>query len=301
MDSSPSTPVVLNPQERQAYTDELLRLQLKRARAELEVLAPTGLKMRLKIIGDYLKPSAIAISALAGIALGAVGFFYGTKEAEDKQRDLKYTNEQLSALSKTQNEDIEKQKTLLANGDLQLHLKKEELVQLSRSMKDVLNDLKSLGSDIVALPEGARKDALLRRLAQLDSSIGKAGADSAAAVVPAQGNTPTAALADLIGGLFSTEAKDRVKAYKELISQYGKREELTPALLQHANDHFDNDNGIYNALVVFSHLNYRTLRNVDLETIKGFASRAEAEKGPRIRDRARKLIERLEPYWTERP
>lgn len=106
-------PQALSPQDRQAYTDELLRLQLKRARAELDVLAPTGLKMKLKIIGDYLKPSAIAISALAGIALGAIGFIYGTKEAEDKQRDLKYTNEQLSALTKSQNDDIDKQKTLL--------------------------------------------------------------------------------------------------------------------------------------------------------------------------------------------
>lgn len=54
----------------------------------------------------------------------------------------------------------------------------------------------------------------------------------------------------MIGGLFSREAKGRVKAYQELISQYGKREELIPALLQYANDHFENDNGIYNALIV---------------------------------------------------
>ncbi|MEW9682571.1 hypothetical protein [Pseudomonas sp. TE50-2] len=301
MDFPSSPPQALSPQDRQAYTDELLRLQLKRARAELDVLAPTGLKMKLKIIGDYLKPSAIAISALAGIALGAIGFIYGTKEAEDKQRDLKYTNEQLSALTKSQNDDIEKQKTLLANGDVQLRLKKGEFEQLNRSMRDVFNDLKGLASDIIALPEGAKKNALLKRLAQLDSSIGNAGADSAAAVVPAQGATPTAALAELIGGLFSREAKGRVKAYQELISQYGKREELIPALLQYANDHFENDNGIYNALVVFSHLNYRSLRGVDLESIRAFASRAEGEKGPRIRDRARKLIERLEPHWTDHP
>ncbi|MEN5199005.1 hypothetical protein ABE525_07265 [Pseudomonas wadenswilerensis] len=296
MDSFPPLPKALNPQERQEYTDELLRLQLRRARAELDDLAPTGLKMKLKIVGDYLKPSAVAVSALAGIALGAMGFYYGTQEAADQKRDLTNEVKELSARSQDQQKQIADQNASLGEGQRQLILKKREFEQLDRSIKDALNDLKGLKSDITVLPEGVKKDALLKRLTQLDSSVGKAGTDSAAAVVPAQGVTPTASLAELIDGLFSNEAKDRVKAYRDLISQYGKSKELIPTLLNYANEHFSNDNGVYNALVVFSHLDYRNLRGADLEAIRAFASRATAEKGERTKDRASKLMDRLKPH-----
>jgi hypothetical protein len=63
------------------------------------------------------------------------------------------------------------------------------------------------------------------------------------------------------------------------------------ALIEYAVENFENLNGVYNTLVVLSHLNYNFL-DIDISSIRAFANKAKVN-GPKTAARAQKLLDRL--------
>lgn len=134
---------------------------------------------------------------------------------------------------------------------------------------------------LIGAPEDSPK--LLRRLAELQPGA------------PVSKNVET--LLDnrrdtLISRLFSESAELRLDAYNQLLSSWADDETMIPALISFARQHLDNENGIYNTLVLLSHMNRDVIKRRKDE-ILAFA--AEAEKnGSRSKERADKLRSRLE-------
>lgn len=91
--------------------------------------------------------------------------------------------------------------------------------------------------------------------------------------------------------LFDPNPSVRVKAYGGLLPLYKDDPTLIPELLRVAEANPQNDNGIYNTLVVLSHMNADSLRPHSRE-IRAFAE-ASKSAGPRVAERANTLLRRL--------
>lgn len=156
----------------------------------------------------------------------------------------------------------------------------------------------------------AMTDEALRNLQNADGRAGTASAiesavdnlllaSSSAAPPPVTGvavTPPVAGVVDpdrtlLIQQLFDPSAAVRVKAYGGLLPKYKDDSTLVPEVLEVARENPQNANGIYNALVVLSHMNASSLAPYS-EEIRAFAESSQTI-GPRVSERARTLIGRL--------
>ena len=101
--------------------------------------------------------------------------------------------------------------------------------------------------------------------------------------------TPTRSQA--ISGLFDNDGTNRVRAYGTLMEDYATNAVLIPELLSFARKHLDNQNGIYNTLVVLSHLDQKQTKP-HADEIRAFAQEVKG-MGPKISARVDKLLYRL--------
>ncbi|MGV3571423.1 MAG: patatin-like phospholipase family protein [Ramlibacter sp.] len=102
---------------------------------------------------------------------------------------------------------------------------------------------------------------------------------------------PPGSATALVQKLFANTSAERRAAYDELIARHAKNPAIVPQLISYAESHMDNGNGIYNTLVVLSHLDHRALKS-DLGAIRAFAEKARSV-GPKTAERSQKLLERL--------
>jgi hypothetical protein len=96
---------------------------------------------------------------------------------------------------------------------------------------------------------------------------------------------------NIIRQLFDPSGAVRVRAYGALLPFYANDSTLVPEILAVAREYPRNANGIYNALVVLSHMNAASLRPHRAEII-AFAEEAQ-HMGPRVAERARTLSRRV--------
>jgi hypothetical protein len=93
--------------------------------------------------------------------------------------------------------------------------------------------------------------------------------------------------------LFSEQPSVRVGAYRTLLEELTSDPTKIPELMKYARAHQDNEDGIYNTLVVLSHLN-RDLLKPYVGQIQIFCRELQSgQVGPRIKDRIDKLLSRL--------
>jgi hypothetical protein len=111
--------------------------------------------------------------------------------------------------------------------------------------------------------------------------------------VPNRVPPPSADLSRAIAGLFSDQAPVRLRAYDAIMAKNAHDPALVPALLEYARAHRDNLNGIYNTLVVFSHLDRGFIAGYR-EPVLAFAAEVEGS-GARIAERVRVLRRRMQP------
>jgi hypothetical protein len=184
-----------------------------------------------------------------------------------------------------------------------LREKEREFASVQQQLDVAVTQLDRARGELTKLPSNETTRSLKETLGSLDTSIGDAliasGSDltkppTPAGVDPAGPRTgaPLKTLADLIQDLFAPTASVRTEAYRQLMSRYDTSPDLVPELLAYARSHMENENGVYNTLVILSHLNYAKLPDVDYPAIRQFAELARA-KGPRISQRADILLERL--------
>jgi hypothetical protein len=76
------------------------------------------------------------------------------------------------------------------------------------------------------------------------------------------------------------------------MKNYSNDPALVPELLSYARTRTDNEDGIYNTLVVLSHINRGERLRPYVDEIRQFAQSVESI-GPRIKGRVAKLLDRL--------
>lgn len=170
---------------------------------------------------------------------------------------------------------------------------KAELEITNKEIDSALDKLENILKD--PLPGSARtviEDAI-SKIRGANTMLNKAKADLDIAKQEPSAE-PRRSRQSLISDLFSDQAATRLRAYNSIMADYSADAELIPELLSYASDHIDNANGIYNTLVVLSHLNKAQLEP-HIGDIEMFARKVEP-MGPRIEDRVDKLFARkIEP------
>ena len=96
----------------------------------------------------------------------------------------------------------------------------------------------------------------------------------------------------LIQQLFSDSAALRTNAYDQLIANWASEKALISEVIAYARLNPDNENGVYNTVVLLSHMNRDTIKE-EKEEITKFSREAESI-GPKTKERAATLRSRLE-------
>lgn len=283
----------LTPEQRQRLQDELLAIQVRKATIEVEGLAPNGLKRLVMNIRAFSTSTLAIIAALIGVITGIAGVGFGVRESSLAVRELKVQTTELNNTIHDKQAEITDRQKKIDTQQIQINDKKTEMNGVSASLESMINSLYAVRNAVAKLPESSEKSIITKQLGRLDSNFQYTLTDTTAATNPPPSNqTPTAPMSNLIQELFSPHSAVRIKAYESLISQYGKNPELISALLEHSNLNLGNENGIYNSLVLFSHLNYSTFPDADINGIRSFAIKA-SENGDRTKERSLKLLARL--------
>jgi hypothetical protein len=231
------------------------------------------LQLRVKALKkpEYAKISTwtglVAIFvAVSGII--AQGILYQIKSA-------KAENELNSLISRKDAASLEIK--LLSRTRDSLKLERAKFEKDIEKMSDVAtNDSLSAEQKLKAIKEGLNATAIDLQ----PSTSGAAGKPAA----PKSLNTA-------IEELFAPKAAVRGAAYNTLMTYYSTSPELLPSLLKYAGDHQDNQNGIYNTLVILGHLDYSKVPD-NTEAVRSFAKQT-AGNGPRSAERAEKVLKRL--------
>lgn len=84
-----------------------------------------------------------------------------------------------------------------------------------------------------------------------------------------------------------------MEAYNGLMSGWSNDSTLVPEVIRYARENGSNDNGVYNSLVLLSHMNQEALRP-HLDLVREFATEAFSVGGrPKIEQRVTTLRTRL--------
>lgn len=159
---------------------------------------------------------------------------------------------------------------------------KARLANVRAEIADATEELKKVGGSDGALD--AAKDSL--------AAASVAAGDQVRPNTPDRPPLPEASnRKDAIARLFDQNSSVRVRAYGELLPRYANDPTLVPEIIEVARTQPKNANGTYNALVVLSHMNARTLSANRKEVIE-FAEQSQGI-GPRVADRANTLIRRV--------
>lgn len=95
----------------------------------------------------------------------------------------------------------------------------------------------------------------------------------------------------IIREMFDTDPESRKEAYTQLLASWGSDESLIEALISYGSANQSNANGIYNTLVLLSHMNVDVIKT-KTDNILAFAKLVE-NNGPKTKKRVNVLRERL--------
>jgi type II secretory pathway pseudopilin PulG len=116
------------------------------------------------------------------------------------------------------------------------------------------------------------------------------------ASAPAPSSSLSGGRTELIKALYSTQPATRIRAYNALMSAHAQDDRLIPELLEVGKAELArtplNANGIFNTLVVLSHVNRARLAP-HRDDVRRFAEEARSVGGPTTRDRAETLLSRV--------
>jgi hypothetical protein len=282
----------------QAEVRKLLR-EIEKIEAETEKLkldVKAANKTRWEKGFDWLTKGGAAALTLIGIAAG----IYGLGLSDRHNKVLEGENKLLLHKQKELLDTVEAEKSRL------LQLKKEEQVQ-QRTLSELQLAVKNTGSDLALIqqqisdlrPKVAQNQvaaAIVDRAAEDASNLRTNLSAAAKASARAGGSLSTSstdvdAMRSAIARLFADDASTRTQAYAEIVERFGNAKELPSALIAHARQNKGNGNGVYNALVVLSHVDLKKL-DADIAEIRAFAGEARAIS-PRTAARADVLLSRL--------
>lgn len=266
---------------RSELNDELLKLNIAKVKTELAVLEKSTRPEGGIDKAVYLLKGLGAISAGAiGLFLGVATLIYGIKDSDLRSRELTQEIE-------GKNKDLQGKKE-------EIELKTVELKELQGAIAKLQLDVAEIDALVGGIPDGAARSELADRLRRLTSSVGKVSIDVQGAVTVPGSSPKTDSMKVLIGQLYSPEPGVRGKAYDGLMRQYGNDADLVSELVSYARAHSSQVDGVYNSLVLLSHIDYSRIPDAARLDVRGFAVEVlRSSENSRLTNRANKLIGRV--------
>ncbi|MGH8557192.1 MAG: hypothetical protein ACRESZ_06960 [Methylococcales bacterium] len=255
---------------------ELLALQKDKVVAEIAVLRKTTpLTETIKVLGSMVLAVGGAVAAFAGFQLAEV-------KAE------RYKLEAAAAATARDNAKAEIDRLTVSRDTLKL-----ESVELIQRLEVAKKDYATISDKIAIAQRQTQSPAVSATLQELQQNVNAADIELRSSLPTTLNTGSGASLNSVIEKLFAPPASVRGAAYEELMARFSKSPDLVPRLLHYAERHMDNQNGVYNTLVVLSHLDNQALPLwSDLESIRTFANQARAI-GPKTSERSDKVLEWL--------
>lgn len=197
-----------------------------------------------------------------------------------------FGRQELASLSRsvtTAREELTKKETELGRKKKELEAAEARLATVKAETDEARRKLENVSG------RGAGAGAVESAVDNLVAASLAAGAPmtSAGATGPKSEGSRKQAIAQL----FDRSPAVRVRAYGALLPQYADDVTLVPEILEFARRNPGNANGIYNALVVLSHMRATSLTPHRAE-IAAFAEESQ-RLGPRVGERARTVLRRL--------
>lgn len=255
---------------------ELLKSQNEKTVAEIRVLRrTTPIVESVKVFGSMVLGIGGVMAAIAGFQLAEVK----AEKAGIRMSEIQAAREKLDGEVVVL--DRKKAELVVENSNLEKENQKlrSSLIHTSISLDEI--------SDKLSTPILAANP----QITEIRQDLNATGLDLRANGPLNNVSDPSGDMRASIQGLFATKASVRGDAYEQIISQYANSPNLTSAMLDYADSHKGNENGVYNTLVVLSHLNENTLRK-DSKAIRNFAESVRSV-GPRTSERVDKLLSRL--------
>jgi hypothetical protein len=256
---------------------ELILAQKEKVNAEIAILKKTT------PLTEGIKTVSSLVVGLGGAILAIGGFQFADIKAERSKLEAEKA---LQIRDSTKREITKIEQTLIHKRD-SLQKRNDSLqIRITRSL--------------ISLEQITDKITLAQSQPQSQEALGTLQQDANAAAIDLRASVPSSQVATTsvkslntsIEELFAPKASVRGAAYNQLMKYYANSPDLVPSLLKYANNHLDNANGIYNTLVVFSHLNYNKVPQEALLSIRSFAEQTR-NNGSKTADRVTKLLKRL--------
>lgn len=260
------------PMTKEQAEIELAMAQRQKALAEIDVLRrTTPFTETIKLVGSMVLGIGGAVAAIAGFQLAEVKAekFKAEAAAAVKARDA--TQAEVATLT-------------LSRDELNM-----QLGQLQQKVQSTTLELASTSDALAAAQRDATNPAFSATLKTLQQSV---NASDIALRAAAPGSPQKAAgtpLATLVERLYAPKASDRGGAYEELMSSHAHDPALVPALLDYAEQHLNNANGLYNSVVVLLALDPKLLKP-HWTTVRALAEKSKAN-GPRTAELANRLLQ----------
>ncbi|WP_027360136.1 hypothetical protein [Desulforegula conservatrix] len=261
--------------------EELLAAQVLKTQREADALNKTTFEKGASIFVEGIKLVGALIIGVGGLLTG----FQGLEQAKKAQQDAD------KAIAAKQAELIGVE-SKLQNRAAALQVKEEALFSVDSQLKDASKQLLQMKLDIATLPQNQTTKELQTSLDSLDTSIGEAYVSSGSGITAPSNASSAEPLDSLIEGLFAETASKRGEAYRNLMTAYGTDSRMIGSLIEYARANKSNSNGIYNTLVVLSHVNYSKLENINIQEIRDFAEKVRAN-GEKTSQRVDVLLKRL--------
>lgn len=252
---------------------ELLSAQRDKAQAETAVLRRTTPAVEaIKVLGSMVLGIGGAVAGIAGFQFAQVTAEKYKQEAAVAKKDLDSAKNELTSVLKSKDIAQRERADLVAQADIA----RRELATISDRLASAR----------------ARSSGLTESLRDLQQLASEANINlRASAVVATRASKSGADLNSEIEQLFASQAEKRGAAYEVLMTQFSQDPQLVPDLLRYAQQHLSNGNGVYNTLVVLSHIDKAALKTNE-EAVRQFAEQARSV-GPRTSERADKMLARL--------
>lgn len=261
--------------------DELLKAQIDKTRLEAKALQKSPIE---KVTAAFIE----GVKVVGALLVGAVGLVTGIQGFE-RAKQAKDDADKAIELKQIELQKVEQNLTTRSKD---LSNKESALISTKSQLEVAAAQLEKIKAEIAALPKSPETINLQSNLESLDGSIGRAYVDSGTELQITPNKVVSETLDMLIEGLFASNASQRGASYQKLMSGYGSDPKLIASLLRYASSNKSNSNGIYNTLIVLSHIDYSKQKDANLDQIKSFAESVRAN-GEKTSQRVDVLLGRL--------
>ncbi|MBD8473407.1 hypothetical protein IFT98_06000 [Pseudomonas sp. CFBP 8770] len=262
--------------EKERYELELLKSQNEKTVAEIKILTrTTPIVESVKLFGSMILGVGGVMAAIAGFQLAEVK----AERANIRMSEIQAARAKLDG-----------EVTLLEQKKADLAMENSSLEKENQKFRSDLAKT-SISLDKIADKLSTPILAANPQITEIRQDLNATGLDLRTNAPVSNHSDPPADMNVSIQELFSSKARARGDAYQQIMAQYADSPDFPAALLDYADGHKGNENGVYNTLVVLSHLNRNTLQN-DSKAIKAFAESVRSV-GPLTSERADKLLSRL--------